>query len=96
MPKCAKGRSDIYDLISLKVVDKKEFDKMVTAERNLKKRYEIKNEMNKYYHELDLKKQDKEMNKYNNNKEEESFKSKNKIKNINDDWQKILHGAGKK
>ena len=94
MPKCAKGRSDIYDLISLKVVDKKEFDKMVTAERNLKKRYEIKNEMNKYYHELDLKKQDKEMNKY-NNKEEESFKSKNKIKNINDDWQKILHGAGK-
>ena len=95
MPKCAKGRSDIYDLISLKVVDKKEFDKMVTAERNLKKRYEIKNDMNKYYHELDLKKQDKEMNKYNNNKEEESFKSKNKIKNINDDWQKILHGAGK-
>ena len=95
MPKCAKGRSDIYDLISLKVVDKKEFDKMVTAERNLKKRYEIKNEMNKYYHELDLKKQDKEMNKYNNNKEEESFKSKNKNKNINDDWQKILHGAGK-
>ena len=68
---------------------------MVTAERNLKKRYEIKNEMNKYYHELDLKKQDKEMNKYNNNKEEESFKSKNKIKNINDDWQKILHCAGK-
>ena len=27
MPKCAKGRSDIYDLISLKIVDKKEFDK---------------------------------------------------------------------
>ena len=36
MPKCAKGRSDIYDLISLKVVDKNEFNKMITEEKNKK------------------------------------------------------------
>ena len=45
MPKCAKGRSDIYDLISVKVVDKKEFDKMITEEKNKKKRYEIRKQL---------------------------------------------------
>ena len=64
MPKCAKGRSDIYDLISLKIVDKKEFDKMVSDERNKKKRYEIRSEMEKYYHERTLQDQDKEIAKY--------------------------------
>ena len=96
MPKCAKGRCDIYDLISLNVVDKKAFNKMVTEERNQKKRYELRSDMDKYYHELDLKRQDKEISKFN-------FKSKKykenteKIKNISKgklfDWEKIINGA---
>ena len=99
MPKCAKGRSNIYDLISLKVIDKKEFDKMVTEEKNKKKRYEIRNDMDKYYHERDLKNQDKEMSKYiNKNKNTNNDKfyiNKNILKNRLNDWEKILKGAGK-
>ena len=101
MPKCAKDRSDIYDLISLKVVDKQEFNKMVTEERNKKKRYEIRNAMDKYYHERNLRFQDKEMakfcknNKLKPNSEDKTFEEKNKLKNKLNDWEKILKGAGK-
>ena len=98
MPKCAKGRSDIYDLISLKVVDKKGFNKMVTDERNKKKRYELRNDMDKYYHELDLKKQDKEVSKYNYRSKvykEKSEISKNQQNSKLYDWEKILNGASK-
>ena len=100
MPKCAKGRSDIYDLISLKVVDKKEFNKMVTEERNKKKRYELRNEMDKYYHQRNLICQDKECEKYNKNRENQNnkdkkFIEKNRTKNILNDWEKLLKGAGK-
>ena len=102
MPKCAKGRSDIYDLISLKVVDKKEFDKMVTEEKNKKKRYELRNEMDKYYHERSLLNQDKEMAKYNknrnnniNNNINKYYINKNLLRNKLNDWEKILKGASK-
>ena len=100
MPKCAKGRSDIYDLISLKVVDKDEFNKMVTEEKNKKKRYEIRNDMDKYYHELDLQKQDKEMAKYtknniNNKDQDKILLNKYKFNKKYTDWDKILKGAGK-
>ena len=96
MPKCAKGRSDIYDLISLNVVDKKAFNKMVTEERNQKKRYELRNDMDKYYHELDLKRQDKEISKFNfkSKKNKENIeKSKNISKGKLYDWEKIIKGA---
>ena len=98
MPKCAKGRSDIYDLISLNVVDKKGFNKMVTEERNKKKRYELRNDMDKYYHELDLKKLDKENSKldYKSKKYKENREmSKNFSKGKLYDWEKILKGASK-
>jgi len=100
MPKCAKGRSDIYDLISLKVVDNNEFNKMITEEKNKKKRYEIRNDMDKYYHELDLQKQDKEIAKYtknnsNNKDKEKILLNKYKSNNKYTDWDKILKGAGK-
>lgn len=66
MPKCAKGKSDIYNLISLKVVDPQEFNKILKEEKNKKKRYEIRNELEKYYREQNLKIQDNEENKINN------------------------------
>ena len=100
MPKCAKGRSDIYDLISLKVVDKNEFNKMITEEKNKKKRYEIRNDMDKYYHELDLQKQDKELAKYtkknnNSNNKSKILINKYKFNTKYSDWDKLLKGAGK-
>ena len=100
MPKCAKGRSDIYDLISLKIVDKKEFDKMVSDERNKKKRYEIRSEMEKYYHERTLQEQDKEkarylkIKKYNESNAAKSNISSLQLRNKLNDWEKILKGAG--
>ena len=100
MPKCAKGRSDIYDLISLKIVDKKEFDKMVSDERNKKKRYEIRSEMEKYYHERTLQDQDKEkarylkIKKYNESNAAKSNISSLQLRNKLNDWEKILKGAG--
>ena len=33
MPKCVKGKSDIYNLITLKIVDQKEMDKMLKEEK---------------------------------------------------------------
>ena len=100
MPKCAKGRSDIYDLISLKIVNKKDFDKMVTDERNKKKRYEIRNEMEKYYHERTLQDQDKEIAKYqkiqnyNASNAAKLYINNIQLRNKLNDWEKILKGAG--
>ncbi len=65
MPKCAKGRSDVYNLISLKVVDPKEFNKILKDEKDKKKRYEIRNKIENYYREKNLMQQDKEENKLN-------------------------------
>ena len=65
MPKCAKGRSDVYNLISLKVVEPKEFNKILKDEKDKKKRYEIRNKIENYYREKNLMQQDKEENKLN-------------------------------
>ena len=90
MPKCARGRSDIYDLISLKVVDDYEFNKMVTEEKNKKKRYQIRNAMDKYYREKNIINQDKEEIKIN-----EKAKYKVNIKKRDKVWDKIISNAGK-
>ena len=37
MQKCAKGSSDVYNLISLKVVDQKEFNRILKDEKDRKK-----------------------------------------------------------
>ena len=65
MPKCAKGRSDVYNLISLKVVEPKEFNKILKDEKDKKKRYEIRNKIENYYREKNLMQQGKEENKLN-------------------------------
>ena len=63
MPKCAKGRSDVYNLISLKIVDPQEYNRILKDEKNKKKRYEIRNKIEDYYKEKNLMQQDKEENK---------------------------------
>jgi hypothetical protein len=62
MPKCAKGKSDVYNLISLKVVDPQEMDKIIKEEKNKKKRYELRNEIEKFYLEKNLHDQEKAEN----------------------------------
>ena len=59
LPKCVKGKSDIYNLITLKTVDQKEMDRMILEEKQKRQRYEIKHKLEKYYRDENLKKQDK-------------------------------------
>ena len=37
MPKCSKGKGDVYNLISLKVVDPKEYNRILKEEKDIKK-----------------------------------------------------------
>ena len=65
LPKFVKSRSDIYNLISLKVVDPLEYNKIIKDEKDRKKRYELRNKMENYYREKNIINQDKEENKLN-------------------------------
>ena len=65
LPKCVKGKSDIYNLITLKTVDQKEMDRMIQEEKNKRQRYEIKYKLEKYYRDENLKKMDKIENRKN-------------------------------
>ena len=65
LPKCVKGKSDIYNLITLKTVDQKEMDRMIQEEKNKRQRYEIKYKIEKYYRDENIKKQDKLENRKN-------------------------------
>ena len=65
LPKCVKGKSDIYNLITLKTVDQVEMDRMILEEKKKRQRYEIKHQLEKYYRDENLKKQDKEENRKN-------------------------------
>ena len=62
-PKYAKGNSDVYNLISLKVVDPQEFNKILRDEKDKKKRYELRNIIENYYREKNMINQDREKNK---------------------------------
>lgn len=59
MPQCSKGKSDIYNLINLKTIDPESMKNMVSEEKNKKKRYEIKYQLENYYREQNLKQQEK-------------------------------------
>ena len=65
LPKCVKGKSDIYNLITLKTVDQKEMDRMIQEEKNKRQRYEIKHKLEKYYRDENMKKLDKIENRKN-------------------------------
>ena len=65
LPKCVKGKSDIYNLITLKIVDQKEMDKMIQEEKNKTQRYGIKYKLEKYYRNESMKQLDKQENRKN-------------------------------
>ncbi len=62
LPKCVKGKSDIYNLITLKTVDQKEMDRMIQEEKNKRQRYEIRYKIEKYYRDENMKQLDKQEN----------------------------------
>lgn len=59
MPQCAKGQSDLYNLINMQTVNAEELKKADETEKNKKRRYEIKYEMDKFYHDKNLYNKDK-------------------------------------
>lgn len=63
LPKFVKSKSDIYNLISLRVIDPLEYNKMLKYEKDRKKRYELRNKIENYYREKNIINQDKEENK---------------------------------
>ena len=65
LPKCVKGKSDIYNLITLKTVDQKELDRMLQEEKSKRQRYEIKYKLEKYYRDNNMKNLDKQENRKN-------------------------------
>ena len=60
LPACAKGQSDLYNLINMKTVNQDELTKVDQHELNKKKRYGLRYEIENYYHNKSLKHQDKE------------------------------------
>ena len=71
MPKCVKGKSDIYNLITLKIVDQKEMDKMLKEEKTKRQRYELRYQVEKFYQDENLKNQDRKDNQKNGKKNKE-------------------------
>lgn len=65
LPKCVKGKSDIYNLITLKIVDQKEMDRMIQEEKNKTQRYGIRYKLEKYYRDESMKQLDKQENRKN-------------------------------
>ena len=65
LPKCVKGKSDIYNLITLKIVDQKEMDRMIQEEKNKTQRYGLRYKLEKYYRDESMKQLDKQENRKN-------------------------------
>ena len=78
MPKCARGKSDIYNLISLNVVDQEEFSKCLKEEKDRKKRYELRNIIEKFYRDRSIANQDREEKKLNGKNSYYRFKEQDK------------------
>ena len=78
MPKCVKGKSDIYNLITLKIVDQKEMDKMLQEEKNKRQRYEIRYKVEKFYQDENMKDQDKKDNMKNGKASYQRYKEQDK------------------
>ena len=88
LPQCAKGQSDIYNLISLKTVDENELNKKLDLENKKKLRYTIRNKVEDFYHNKNLINQDKIKNnienKFSYQRYEEEDKRQFNIINLND------------
>jgi hypothetical protein len=49
LPKCAKGKSNVYNLITTSIVDPTEMNRLLEEERHKKQRYELRYQLEKYY-----------------------------------------------
>ena len=78
MPKCVKGKSDIYNLINLKIVDPKEMEKMLKEEKTKKQRYEIRYKVEKFHQKENLKIQDQKENQKNGKADYQRYKEQDK------------------
>ena len=110
LPKCAKGESDIYNLISLKTIDNKALTDMVLTEKSKKKRYGTRYEVEKNNMLKDMQPiiENKDKISYQRFKEEDNrqyniinLKDKPYKEHVNmykkdgmTDWEKLMNGAG--
>ena len=67
MPKCAKGKSDVYNLITTHVVDPIEMDRILKEEKDRIQRYGIRYQLEKFYRDRNFS-QDLQDEMRNNNK----------------------------
>ena len=56
LPKCAKGKSNVYNLITTDIVDPVEMNRLIKEEKDKKQRYEIRYKLEKYYRDRCLSK----------------------------------------
>ena len=56
MPKCAKGKSDVYNLITTDIVDPIEMNRLLKEEKDKKQRYELRYKLEKYYRDRNISK----------------------------------------
>ena len=56
LPKCAKGKSNVYNLITTDIVDPVEMNRLIKEEKDKKQRYEIRYKLEKYYRDRSLSK----------------------------------------
>ncbi len=59
LPACAKGQSELYNLLSMQAVNEEELKKADQKAKNKKERYEIKYKMENFYHDKSLRQTDK-------------------------------------
>ena len=74
MPKCAKGKSDVYNLITTHIVDPVEMDRLLKEEKDKKQRYEIRYQLEKFYRDRSLNKISQDEIRYNNKVSSERYK----------------------
>ena len=74
LPKCAKGKSDVYNLITTKVVDPVEMDRIIKEEKEKKKRYGLRYQLEKYYRERSLSKNSQDEERSNNKESFERYR----------------------
>ena len=78
MPKCAKGKSDVYNLITTHVVDPVEMNRLLKEEKDKKQRHLIRNKFEKFYRERNFSKDFQDETRKKNKVSFERFKIEDK------------------
>jgi len=54
LPKCAKGRSNVYNLITTNIIDPVEMDRILQEEKDKKQRFGLRYKLEKYYRDKSM------------------------------------------